>query len=93
MNSKEDYTEHTIHGHVPQDEWHKFFKRHFAPTKPGAQTQAAARAASGSASDICASLGCPTTFGGKNLHHCRVDVEADGSTTIHCVYQVMAVHP
>ena len=38
MNSKEDYTEHTIHGHVPQDEWHKFFKQHFAPTKPGAQT-------------------------------------------------------
>jgi len=65
MNSKEDYTEHTIHGHVPQDEWHKFFKQHFAPTKPGAQTQAAARAASGSASDICASLGCPTTLVAK----------------------------
>ena len=91
MADKEKYTEHTIHGSVPPDEWEKFLKRHFAPSSTGGAKSSSERAAARtSASDICASIGCPTKFGGGSLHHCSVDVESDGSTTIHCHYAVAA---
>ena len=80
-----DKIEHTIHGFVPQDEWHKFLKQHFAPKRTSER-------AATSASGICTSLGCPSTFGGGNLHGCSVDVEADGSTTIHCHYTTPVAH-
>jgi hypothetical protein len=80
-----DKIEHTIHGFVPQDEWHKFLKQHFAPKRT---SEHAAR--SRSANEICGSLGCPGTFGGGKLHGCSVDIESDGSTTIHCHYTLVA---
>ncbi len=88
MADEKKYTEHIVRGSVPRDEWRKFLKQHFAPSPVGG---GGGRPSGGgtideSASDICGSLGCPATYGGGTLHHCSVDVEADGSATIHCYY-------
>jgi hypothetical protein len=81
MADEKKYTEHIVRGSVPRDEWRKFLKQHFAPSPVGG---GGGRPTGGgtideSASDTCGSLGC-------TLHHCSVDVEADGSATIHCYY-------
>jgi hypothetical protein len=87
MADEKKYTEHLIRGAVPVHEWRKFLQQHFAPgpigePKPIGGGGSIAESASG----ICGSLGCPSTYGGGTLHHCSVDVEADGSATIHCYY-------
>jgi hypothetical protein len=87
MVDDENYTEHKIQGRVSPEEWEKFLKQHF---KPAGQGQAPVAPTDHSASGICAGLGCPRTFGGGNLHHCSVDVEHDGSATIHCYYEARA---
>jgi hypothetical protein len=96
MAEKDDtntkFIEHTIRGSVPPDEFEKFFKQHFSPAPTGGQAQTAARPRPTDASSICRSLGCPSTFGGGKLRSCSVDVEKDGSTTIHCHYELL-VHP
>jgi hypothetical protein len=82
MAEEKKHIEHLIHGSVPREEWRKFIKQHFTPVTGGVKSSGENAAAS-NASDICASLGCPSSFHGGTLHHCSVDVEADGSTTIH----------
>jgi hypothetical protein len=77
-----EYTEHTIRGSVPAHEWETFLKQHFKSSTGESKPPVEHRPAS----QICGSLGCPGTFGGGSLHHCSVDVESDGSATIHCYY-------
>ena len=82
------HVEHTIRGAVPAEEFGRFFSQHFSPSSSADQTQVAARPRPTDATSICASLGCPTTFRGRKLKSCSVDVESDGSTTIHCRYEL-----
>ena len=90
MVDEAKYIEHTIHGSVPSAEWGKFLNQHFVPSATGASK---AERAPTSAAGICGALGCPATYGGGTLHHCSVDVESDGSTTIHCHYALITRKP
>jgi hypothetical protein len=89
---KSKYTEHTIEGSVPKDEWEKFLKKHFVPGKKAAPS---GEVASPSLSrgpalpgSICGWLGCPNTHPISHgpLQGCSIDTEDDGSITIHCYY-------
>jgi len=90
MADEAKYIEHTITGSVPHEEWAKFLKQHFVP---GGKAAPAKQAIANTMGGICGGLGCPATFHGHPLHSCSVDTEADGSTTIHCRYLVLAIHP
>ena len=97
MADEKKYTEHLIHGSVPAHEWRSFLKQHFAPRPIGRGPVGDPGRPTGgggideSPSGICGSLGCPSTYGGGTLHHCSVDVEADGSATIHCYYTAQEI--